>query len=322
MAKLFAARPIPLASFASVMGIAGLGLAWRVAAKAQNVPASIGEWLLAVAAILFVCLMAVWIARIAAHPGEIQAEQHVAITASYLGTITISCSLLAAAAVPYSRPVALVLWIVAAFGGAGLLVYLVGHWVEYGIEGFELTPALFIPVVGNATACFAAAALGYTDLGWASFSFALLCWLTFSAMVMYRLMVTQPRLPRKMAPQLGVLVSSPAVMASAWYALTGAGGIIFKILAFKALFFALLTVRLAKMAWGEPFNVAMWGYTFPAAALAGAFERAALSTPSTFYSVLATTTLVIATIIVAACALWAIRGWIIDLTPASQLKTT
>ena len=40
MTQIFAGRPIPLGSFGSVMGITGLGLAWRAAAEAQHVPAS------------------------------------------------------------------------------------------------------------------------------------------------------------------------------------------------------------------------------------------------------------------------------------------
>jgi tellurite resistance protein len=309
MVKVFAGRPVPLASFASVMGIAGLGLAWRLAAQAHSVPMEIGEWLVGIAGIVFGMLLAVWVAHVIARPHELEAEHNGAITASYFGTITISCSLLAVGALPYFRAGATVLWAIAAFGGAALLIYLLGRWIERGIKDYELTPALFIPVVGNATAAYAAVPLGYSELGWASFAFALLCWLTLGPITMYRLMVTEPRLPRKMAPQLAVLVSSPAVMASAWYILTGSADPVFKILAFKALVFAFLVLRLWKMAWREPFNVAMWGYTFPAAALAGAFEHAALAIPSAFYSGLAAATLGVATIIVAACVAWTLRGW-------------
>ncbi|MDB5093736.1 MAG: C4-dicarboxylate transporter [Candidatus Eremiobacteraeota bacterium] len=322
MTELFARRSVPTASFASVMGIAGLGLAWREAATAQGLPAGIGEWIIAVSAVIFVALLVVWAARARANPQEIEAEQHSAITASYLGTITISCSLLAAGALPYSRVLATVLWAIGAFGGAALLIYLLGRWIEGGIKAAELTPALFIPVVGNATSVYAAVPLGYGELGWASFAFALLCWLTLGPLTMYRLMVTEPRLPRKMAPQLAVMVSSPAVMASAWYLLAGSADPAFKILAFKALFFALLTARLWKMAWGEPFSAAMWGYTFPTAALAGAFERAAASSPSALYAALATATLAVATIIVVLCAAWTVRGWIRQFTPSAALPAT
>jgi tellurite resistance protein len=303
-------RAIPLASFTSVMGIAGLGLAWRVASQVEHVPSGVGEVLLAVAATVFIVLLVAWIARSVTHSQELRTESNVAITASYFGTITISCSLLAAGAIPYSKLAATALWAVAAFGGAGLLIYLLGHWIERGIPAYELTPALFLPVVGNAAAVYAAVPLGYTDIAWASFSFAVLCWLTLGPIITFRLLVAEPRLPRKLAPQLGILVSSPAVMASAWYLLTLDGGPVFKVLMFKAVFFALLTIRLWKVAWGEPFNVAMWGYTFPAAALAAACERGNLVSPTSFSAVLATSTLTVATATVVLCTGQTAIGWI------------
>jgi tellurite resistance protein TehA-like permease len=122
----------------------------------------------------------------------------------------------------YSRSIAIVLWFLAAFGGAALLVDLLGHWIERGIKDFELTPALFIPVVGNATSVYAAVLLGLSEFAWASFAFAVLCWLTLGPQTMYRLLVVELRLPRKMAPPLAVLVSSATVLARAWYLLRGA----------------------------------------------------------------------------------------------------
>ncbi len=99
-------------------------------------------------------------------------------------------------------------------------------------------------------------------------------------------------------------------MASAWYLLTLDGGPVFKVLMFKALFFALLTLRLWKVAWGEPYNVAMWGYTFPAAALAAACERGGLVSPTPFSAVLATSTLTVATASVVLCTGQTAIGWI------------
>jgi tellurite resistance protein len=315
MVKRFSSRPIPTGSFASVMGIAGLGLAWRTAANSEHVPPAIGEWLIAFGAVVFAGLLIVWLARVARYPSEIRAENDSAITGSYYGTITISCSLLAAGALPYSRTVALVLWVIAAFGGAALLVYLLGRWIERGIKDTELTPALFIPVVGNATSIYAAVPLGMSEVGWASFAFALLCWLTLGPLTMYRLLVVEPRLPRKMGPQFGVLTSSPAVMSSAWFLLNGgAADAVFKIFAFKALFFAILAARLWRMFWGEPFYVGMWGWTFPAAALAGAFEHAAGSSSSPLYTTLAAITLAAASVIVLACIAGMTAGWIRDRT--------
>ena len=47
---------------------------------------------------------------------------------------------------PYSRVVATILWVIAAFGGAALIIYLLGGWIQRGIKDSELTPSLFIPV--------------------------------------------------------------------------------------------------------------------------------------------------------------------------------
>jgi tellurite resistance protein len=52
-----AIRRTPVSLFAMVLGIADLGLGWRVAARAWAVPALIGESLLAVAALVWVLLL-------------------------------------------------------------------------------------------------------------------------------------------------------------------------------------------------------------------------------------------------------------------------
>lgn len=60
----------------------------------------------------------------------------------------------------------------------------------------------------------------------------------------------------------------------------------------------------------ERYNIAMWGWTFPAAALAGAFERAGSSLSDPLYHFLASASLVIATLTVTACAGATPSGWV------------
>jgi tellurite resistance protein len=301
--------PIPIVSFASVVGIVALGLDWRAAGHSGDAAYAIGEWLLVAGAFVFLALLVLWVMRIAARPGEIAVETRSPITASLLGTIVISVSLLAAGAIPRYVPAAIGLWALATIAGIGLLVMLLARWMERGIQAFELTPALFAPIVGNATTAFAGVALGFRELAWISYAVALLTWLSISPIVFYRLMVVDPRLPRKMAPQLGLLVSSPAVLAAGWFTLTGNADTVFKLLAFNALFLGILVLRMWRVGWGEPFNVAMWGWTFPTAALAGTFGRAARALADPLYGVLSWITLDVATLTVALCAAGAARGW-------------
>jgi tellurite resistance protein len=293
------------------MGIAGLGLAWRAAVKPEHVSPAIGEWILAFAAAVFVVLLVLWFLRTAKFPNDVIAEHGSAVTASFFATLTISCSELAVGALPYSRVVALVVWVVAALGSLVILLYLFGYWIAHGIKDAELTPALFIPIVGNATAIYAAVPLGMSEVGWALLAIALPLWLAVGPLILYRLLVVEPRLPRRVAAQLAVLVAAPAVMSNAWFLLDGGvADPAFKLLAFNALFFAVLSARLWRIAWGEPFHVGMWGWTFAGAALAGAFVRAATADPSPLYQALAVITLAAATLVVGWCMYGTVAGWI------------
>jgi tellurite resistance protein len=302
--------PIPVASFAAVVGIVALGLDWRARGTNGSVAYAIGESLVLAGAVVFLAVSILWAMRIATHPDEVAVEARNPVTASLFGTIVISISLLAAGALPRCIPVATALWALATVAGIALLVQLLARWIERGIQAFELTPALFAPIAGNATMTFAGVPLGFGEIAWMSYAVALLTWLSIGPIVMYRLMVVEPRLPRKFAPQLGLLVSSPAVLAAGWFSLTGSADGVFKLLAFNALFLGVLVVRLWRVGWGEPFNVAMWGWTFPTAALAGVFGRAARVLSDPLYGFLGSTTLAVATLTVALCTFGAVRGWV------------
>ncbi len=293
--------------FASVMGIAGLGLAWRAAASVIGVPPAIGEVLLALAALLFVILAAAYAIKSIRATSLVRAEYADAATSSNFGTIVIAISLLAAGAVPYSTALATVLWIIAVVSGAGLLVTLLGTWIAEPVQTAKITPAWFIPVVGNATTAYAGTALGHDEVAWASFALAVIFWLTLQPLVFYRLIFAEP-LPPRAAPTLGVLVSSPAVLGSAWFELTGGGGPVFAILLFAALFLTLLVVRLWHLTRGMGFSITAWGYTFPAAALAGTLVHYHLSVPGPISAILAQLGLAAATAIVAFVAARSLRS--------------
>jgi tellurite resistance protein len=292
--------------FASVMGIAGLGLAWRTAVPVIDVPAAIGEGLLALATLLFLILAALYATKSVRATALVRAEYADAATSSNFGTIVIAISLLAAGAVPYSTALATALWIIAVVSGAGLLLALLGTWIAEPVPTAKITPTWFIPVVGNATTAFAGTALGHDQVAWASFALAVFFWLVLQPLVFYRLIFAEP-LPPRAAPTLGVLVSSPAVMASAWFVLTGGGGPVFATLLVGAVFLALLAVRLRNLTKGMGFSITAWGYTFPAAALAGALVRYHASVPGPISAVLAQLGLAGASAIVAIVAARSLR---------------
>ena len=292
------------------MGIIGTGLDLR-AARAWGYAGIAGESVIAIGITVFIILTVRWLLRIRSDRNEIHAESSRALTANYYATIGISLALTAAAIAPYCAPGAGILWLISAIGGAALLLYLLGNWIQSGIPTADLAPAVFLPIVGNAATVYVAADAGVEQYAWFSFSLAIVCWLALVPLVLYRLIAVEPRLPRKLAPQFAIFVASPAVLANAWFVLdSGQVDALFKILACVSLFFALLTVRLWRLAWGEPFNVAMWGWTFPAAVLAGSFERLALTSPSDASTMFALALLWLAVAITLGCTIGAVHGWL------------
>jgi tellurite resistance protein len=302
-------RPVPLASFTAVMGIVGTGLDLRFAHVLGYGDGTIGDAIVTFGVAVFLVLSVRWLLRIWSDRHELGTESRT-VAAHFYGTIVISLALTSAGVAPCSLLAARVLWFVSAVGGAALLLYLFGRWIETGVDDAELTPAIFLPVVGNATSVYVAGVIGVESYAWFSFSLAAVCWMALLPLSVYRLIVVKPRLPRRLAPQLGILVASPAVLANAWFVLNGGrADDAFKILACASLFFALLTIRSWRLAWGEPFNVAMWGWTFPAAALAGSFERIALVSPSVPSTTLALALLWLAIAVTAACTAGTVWGW-------------
>jgi tellurite resistance protein len=227
----------------------------------------------------------------------VRSEYEDPITSSYFAIVTISLSLFAVGLLPYSRLGAMAVWMIAAVASVTLLVFLLAHWIVTRHELDHITPAWFVPVAGCAVPVYAAVPLGYTEVGWVLFSAAILCWLTLQPLVFYRLIFHDPIRPR-LTPTLAILVSSPAVLATAWFTLDDhVADPVFRILAFSALFLAALVLTLTRMTRGTAFSPAWWGYTFPAAAVASAYLRYDDAVRTPFATGLAWATLLTATAI-------------------------
>src|SRR5690242_16150390 len=105
---------LPAGLFASVMGLSGLALAWRLAAERFPVPAWIGEALGALAVAVFLILAAGYIAKLVRAPAAVRAEFENPAVSSFLATITVSLLLLAGVVRPWSFAAADMAWMVGA----------------------------------------------------------------------------------------------------------------------------------------------------------------------------------------------------------------
>ncbi len=258
--------PIPL--FAVVMGVGGLGLAWRRAHAVLAVPAWIGEALLALAAVVFVALGLLYAAKAARHWAAVVGEFDHVVRVNFFPTVSIGLLILAAAALPYGQALAEPLWVAGAALHLLLSLVVVNRWITRGYEVQHANPAWFIPVVGNILVPIAGVPLGHGEVSWFFFAVGLVFWILLFAIVLYRIIFHDP-LPARLLPTLFILLAPPAIGFVAYTRLAGAeldaGG---RLLYFSALFLALVLVTLAPRFARLPFFVSWWAYTFPSAALA------------------------------------------------------
>lgn len=301
---------VPVTLFSVVMGLAGLSLAWRRAAHVWDVPEVVGESLFVLAAAVFVLIAAAYVAKWVRHPDAVRAELRHPVKMSFVPTVTISLLLLATAGQDLVEDLATVLWWVGATGHLTLTVVVLSAWFgRPDITLGQVTPAWFIPIVGNVVTPLAAPALGSVDLAWFSFSVGLIFWLGLLPLLLHRILLHEVPLPDKLLPTLAIFIAPPAVAMLSWQALTGETlDPVSRILHSVAVMFTLLLLAQVARLRTIPFAVPYWAYSFPLAAVATASIVMAAALESTLYDVLAAFLLGLTTLVVAVVGALTLRA--------------
>lgn len=104
----------PVTFFATVMGMAGLSLAWTRAATVLGVPGSIGEALFWISLVVLGLLVLVYASKGIRHPLAVRQELAHPVRLSFVPTITIGMLLVATAGQQSAPSLAEALWWVGA----------------------------------------------------------------------------------------------------------------------------------------------------------------------------------------------------------------
>ncbi|HBR6981116.1 TPA: PTS transporter subunit EIIC [Klebsiella pneumoniae] len=195
------------------MGITGLGLVWRAAAKTYDVSALPGEVFLATGLAVFLVLTGIQLLRLVFCRQIILAEWHSRASKNFFCAATISGFLLAMGLLPYSILLAKVLWIAAVAAQIFFLTCTFRRWLIDQLDTHEISPVWLIPMVGNASPAFAGVDLGFPGLSKMLLFSALLCWALFMPLILWRIVFVRPVTPQKAMPGLAIMVSAPAVIA-------------------------------------------------------------------------------------------------------------
>ncbi len=260
-------RHLPLPLLGSVLGLGGLGLMWRVAARELGMPGWIGEIALGLMSLIFVALTALHGLRAARHPGDVRAEFANPALAPFFSIFSIGGLLVAATMTPYWPALARLLWEVSVIIQLALGAILLSRWLRGAADPALMAPPLIIPFVATILAALFGGPLGHPELSWAMLGIGLLFWLPLQTLLLHRLLAGPP-LPLAMRPSVMILLAPPSVLALALIALEGQVGPGALACAGLATLLAAALALMAGHMTQAGFGLAWWSFTFPACAYA------------------------------------------------------
>lgn len=290
----------PVALFATVMGMAGLAIAWLKALHVLGAPAVVAEALRWLATAVWLTLLIVYLTKLRRFPGAVRAELAHPVKLNFFAAISIGLLLLAIAWSVPSPGLSRWMWIAGAAAQLSFTLLALNTWLyrgEFQIQ--QLTPAWFIPIVGNIIVPIAGVHYAPADVSWFFMSIGLTFWLVLLTLVFYRL-IFHGALAPKLEPMLFILIAPPAVGFLAYLALNGNElDVLSRVLYFLALFLTLLLAVHVRRFLRLPFFLTAWAYSFPLAAMTIATLEMAIRSGLPFYRVLGAVLLVVVSALVA-----------------------
>jgi len=258
---------MPVALFATVMGMGGLTLAWKKASEVLGINHLVWQVLLVITAVLLATLAVSYLLKMRRHAQHVIAEFNHPIKISFFPAFSIGLMLIAVALAEIITPLAMAVWWMGASVQLILTLYLMNQWIHHARWQVQhTTPAWFIPIVGNIIAPIGGVTLGFTEVSWFFFAIGILYWIVLKVLVFNRILFHEP-LPEKLLPTLFIMIAPPAVGFIAYLKLNQGGFDNFAhILYFAAMFLVLLLVSQLPRFARIPFFVSWWAYSFPIAA--------------------------------------------------------
>ena len=256
-------RRTPPAVFAPILGILGLGLAWRAAGAGWQ--AAVGEMILGAGTLLFVFAAVAWLSKPLRRPGVLLEEMSVLPGRAGLAAMTLSGFAVAAALAPHAPRLALGLSVLVLLAHTGLAALHLRLILTGPVEARTLTPVWHLAFVG-----FIVAGLSWVPLGAEGAArFVLFATLPVAGAIwlisLYQLVRRIP--PAPLRPLLAIHLA-PASLLATVAAGVGLSGLA-SLLAGLAVAILLALVVGARWITQSGFSP-LWGaFTFPLSAFAG-----------------------------------------------------
>jgi tellurite resistance protein len=256
----------PPAIFPPVMGLFGLGLAWRRAMEATGLPGGLAEALLGAVSLLWLFCVAAYLGKVFQRPGVVPEDLRILPGRAGLAAANLSAVLFAAVLVPYAPTLALWVLMLALASHVALGLAVLRGYLTGPEEARMITPVWHLIYVG-----YILAPLSLVPLGYGQAAVVILAVTMAIAAAIYAVSVVQlvRRIPpAPLRPLLAIHLAPVSLFATV--------GVLVDLPGLAAVFgltaLAVLAALLAAGRWiTESGFSALWGaFTFPSAAAGGA----------------------------------------------------
>ena len=260
----------PVALFASVMGIGGLSLAFKKASGFyldSTMSTLFGHMSLffgILASTIFVILFLAYIVRLFLYYDYFKIDLNHQVKINFLSSIPISMLILITFFSVYSYLSILeFLFYIASILQLLTSIYVISFWFKNSMKNHLLSPAWFIPIVGNLIVPLAANSIGVSkDIMLFFFSIGCFFWVILTSLVLHRL-IFEVSLEQKFLPTLFIFIAPPSVFVVDFYVIFVMHNELSMMIYFIAVFFVLLLASISRIFINIKFTLSWWAFTFP-----------------------------------------------------------
>ncbi len=249
----------PISFFASILGLSGISIATEKFGIHSKIP-------FIITFTIFSIFLFAYFLKAVLYFDEVKADFNHPIKLHFFSAITISSLLLSIASLEHFLFLSKTLWFLGVVSHLIIFFITLSEWLSRGFKISSITPAWFIPAVGNIVVPIAGVKHANIEISWFFFSIGLFFWIILSILLLFRLFFDSD-LPKKLQPTYFILIAPPAIAFVSLSRLTNDALIFKTILYYIALFFTMFLFLKLYRFLKSPFYLSWWAYTFPISAI-------------------------------------------------------
>jgi len=276
----------PITSFAMVMGLSGLTIAFGKFYHLQWLPKILYDISLFVVLALFLLFVVLYGLKLVLYPDEVKTDFRHRIRINFFSAISISLLLLSIGFYSYYPVLSISLWWLGVVLHTVFMFKTISFWIQHNFEMQHFNPAWFIPVVGNILIPISGVDFAPVILSYFYFSAGFFFWIVLFTIFLNRT-IFHAQMPEKFIPTFFIILAPPAIGFVSYMRITASWDNFSVFLLLMTYFFLALLAVMYKSFTQLKFFMSWWAFTFPLAASAIASVVAYQVTHFVFFEIIA-----------------------------------